>query len=155
MLLLRDILRHDGLPTRAEEELRTSLRALGDAIVGLPPLPPESASQDPKLLLDEAEACRQRGIHEADPTVSESLLRQAEALARSADAVARSAQMFRRNADLRDELRVQADALRLGLAAQSPDRSGAGELTTLAEATRRVAAEAASLAAARAELSQR
>ncbi len=151
LMLLRDALRHTELPKPAEEELRAALRALGEAIEHLPA--PEGIASDPDALRTEADVLRQQGLSEPDQTISESLLRQADARARSAESVARAQLALRRSATLRDELSAQAEALRIGLAAQKPEQKNASsELAQLAESARRVAAEAVSLADARIEI---
>ncbi|MGC4042383.1 MAG: hypothetical protein QM758_01085 [Armatimonas sp.] len=150
--LIKDTLRQSNLSESAENELRSALRALGDAMEQLPSAAPESAAVAPETLQAEAKALREKGMQESDQTVSDSLIRQADARERSANAISRSQQTLRRNAVLRDELVAQTEALRIGLAVQSTEQSGIGELANLAESARRVAAEATSLADARNEL---
>lgn len=150
--LIREMVRRDVLPESLAETVRAATGHLAEAIHSLPPAAPQSAERAPEALLADAETIHAKGLSEADPVVSESLLRRADAMRRSAEAIGRSQQALRRGAALRDELTAQIEALRFGLASYAADETRAGELAALADSARSIARHATANATARAEL---
>jgi|GEM_PF-2345135 hypothetical protein len=151
LMLLREALNQSNLSPEAENDLRAAIRSLGQTIDRIPPLS-AGIRVDADELRSEARVAEAEARAESDPVIAASKARRAEALERSARAAEQSALLLRRSAALRDELAAQTEALRLGLAAFY---SGAGDITDLShlsESVRSVAAEASSVADARAEL---
>jgi hypothetical protein len=150
LTLVREAMNQDDIPAEAQPEIRGALRSLGQALDRLPPLPPAGA--DPAALREELAAVRARAAAETDPVIQASLERQADALERSAASADRSSLLLRRTAALRAELSAQTEALRLGLASFYGGGGDISGLAHLSETVRSVAAEAASVADARAEV---
>lgn len=134
----------------AEKEIRTALHALGAAIDRLPTA--SGPVVDTGVLRREAADVQAKARAETDRVIADSLERRADALHRRADANDRSALLVRRAAALREELAAQTEALRAGLFAFNSGATDIASLSHLAEAVRGVAAEAVSVADARAEL---
>ena len=154
LTLVREVARQ-SVPAEAGEALRASLRALGEAIHRLPPGTTTAAAADTAALRREAAQVRNEARSDADPVTAASLERQAEALERRAEALARSNTLVRRGAVLRREMVAQIEALRAGLIGFDAGATDTSGLAFLAESARDVAAEAASVAAAREELDGR
>ncbi|HVK03014.1 MAG TPA: hypothetical protein VM490_06040 [Armatimonadaceae bacterium] len=151
LMLLRDALSQANLSPEAETDLRAAIRSLGQAIDRMPPLT-TGMRVDAEALREDALSAQAEAAAEPDPVIAASKERRAEALERSAKAAAQSALLLRRTAALREELAAQTEALRLGLAAFYSGGGDAHDLSHLAESVRAVAAEATSVADARAEL---
>jgi len=149
--LIREVTRQEHISPEAEEGLREAIRAIGDAIDRLPPLP-ASSTVDAIALHQNALTVRVRADTETDAITQASLARQADALERSALAAERSSVHLRRTNALHQELTAQIEALRLGLTAFYTGDADITGLTALSENVRTVAAEATSVAEARTEL---
>lgn len=150
LTLLIDVIRQAAVPPEAAREIRSALRALGEALERLPAVSALPADAD--ALRRESAALCVAAEAEPDPVVSASLERRAEALRRAAHAAEHSALVVRRAAVLREEMAAQTEALRLGLAAFYTGGTDVASLAHLADAVRSVATEAVSVAQARAEL---
>jgi len=147
--LVRDAVRQPG-PEAAEENVRTALAALAEAIERLPPI--ESEPLDTVALREEAFQLQGQARREADHVTAESLERRARAMLYRAETHEHSALMVQRSEALRSEIEAQIAAMREGLIAlqtQSLDAAGFGALAASAQ---EVATEAVRIAAAREEL---
>jgi hypothetical protein len=151
LALVRDALRQEGVTAEAADDVRNSIRALGEAIDRLPPVTTTTAA-DVATLRREAGLLRTKADAETDAVVGASLSRQAEARERSANAAEKSSLLLRRTAALRDELSAQTESLRLGLVALYSGAGDVADLSHLAATVRGVADEANAVADARAEL---
>ena len=153
LTLVMDIVQRDPA-VGAELDLRSALRALGDAIDRLPATRVVSDSPDilTEVLRRTATDALAAAQAEPDRVVAASLVRRAEALQRRADATHRSALLVRRFTALRQEMAAETEALRAGLTAFYTGANDIADLTGLAEDIRRVAAEAAAITAARDEV---
>lgn len=141
-----------NVPPEAETDVRSTLRALGEAVARLPAVPPiEDESHD---LRAQADSLRAQAASEPDAIIAESLARQAESLLRRAATVERSALLVRRAVVVRRELSTQIRTLGASLAACSVGAGDVGDLAGLAETVRAVASEADNIARARQELDQ-
>ena len=89
---------------------------------------------------------------ESDPVVAESLERRIGALEYALRSADRSALLARRSHALREEMRAQIQAVRVGLATLRDGAGDVGRFSTIADSVRRVAGEANAVADARAEL---
>ena len=146
--LVRDVVRQPG--AEAEENVRTALGALAEAIQRLPPI--ETAPLDTAALREEAAQLREQAQRETDSVTAESIRRRARAMLHRAETHEHSALMVQRIEALRCEIEAQIAAMREGLVAlqtQSLDAAGFGALATSAQ---EVATEAVRMAAAREEL---
>lgn len=160
LTLVLDVIRQPEatIPMEARSALRDALTALAEAIEELAPAfvgASGSGEQSAPGLRSEAEQVRAEALREPDPVASASLARQADALLRRADAYERSAGLLRRTTVLRRELLAQTEALRAGLTgfqAGGGSETDIAGLADLADAARRVAGDAASVALARNEL---
>ncbi|MBC7805158.1 MAG: hypothetical protein H7145_03310 [Akkermansiaceae bacterium] len=148
--LAREISKQEKISPEAEAGLRDALRSLGDALEQLPFSTTNTAS--PVELRENAATVRSRADAEPDSVTQASLLRQADALERSAQAAERSALIWKRTIALHAELAAQIESLRLGLTAFYTGDGDVSGLAALSENVRTVAAEAVSVASARAEL---
>ena len=137
-------------------DLRSALRALGDAIDKLPAtravghlsLGGETPDIMTEVLRRTAAETLIQAQAEPDRVVAASLIRRVEALHRRADATMRANVLVRRFAVLRQEMAAETEALRAGLAAYYTGAHDIADLTRLAEDMQRVAAEAAAMTAA-------
>jgi hypothetical protein len=148
--LVRDALLQAGLSADAAQSLRDALRTLGDAIDRLPPAPPPGS--DAEALREELAQVQAEAAAESDPVIAASLERRIGALEYALRSADRSALLAKRANALREEMRAQIQAVRVGLVVL---RDGAGEVNnfaSLAASVRRVAGEANAIADARAEL---
>ena len=159
LTLVRDMLaRPNSQNAVAERDLRDTLRALGEAVVGLPHVAASSA--ETIVLRQNATAISARARDEKDPIVAASLLRQADALKRQAEAADETNVLARRTAYLRQELLAQTHALRTSLAATAAARPGdtltanPSALADLAQAVEAIVGEAQALSRARRELDE-
>lgn len=148
--LAREIRKQENISPDVEDDLRGALRALGDAVDRLPfsPMKTTEASK----LRENAVRIRAQADAETDALTQASLARQADAVERSAEAAERSALITKRTAALHAELAAQIESLRLGLTAFYTGDADVSGLAALSENVRSVAAEAVSVASARAEL---
>jgi hypothetical protein len=153
LLLAGEALRLDIGNPDAEAELRSALKALGDAVAALPAPAPIDSTQVADLLGD-ADLLLARARRESDPVVADSLQRQAEATVRHARALSSAAKIGRRTTALRQEVLAQIDALRAALPAlaRSSRQAAALSFTAVSQSVHNVAREAASVAAAQEEL---
>ncbi len=150
LTLVRDAVRQDA-PDGADEDLRAAITALGEAIDRLPVI--TVSPVDTAVLRSEADVLLAEALNHDDRVIAGSLERRADALIRRADASDRSAQYVRRAHALREEIEAQIEALREAIAAFDCGQDvGLSDLSNLSESARRVAHEAVSAAAARAEL---
>jgi hypothetical protein len=148
--LVRDALQKTGLSPAAGQSLRDALRTLGDALDRLPSAPlPGSDVEDVR---ENLERVRAEAVAESDPVVAESLERRIGTLEHALRSADRSALLARRANALREEMRAQIQAARVGLAAQRDGAGDVGSFASIAESVRRVAGEANAVADARAEL---
>lgn len=141
------------VPEEAEDDVRTAIVAISEAMDALPPVDP--VLTDTSLLRGEAIALRAQAASEADMVIADSLRYQAEAVLRRADAADRSAQYARRIAALRREIGAQIAAVQEELSTFSSTAGSIVDrvaLSHLAESARRVAAISVSASNARAEL---
>lgn len=138
------------VPAAEEERLRTAIRALAAAVVSLPPV--QLQALDTSALRAEAAQLQAQATAETDRVTAESLHRRAKAVLQRADTNEQSAVLARRTAALQAELEAQIAALRDGLAVYQTPTGNTGGIHELAEAALQVAAEAANVASARAEL---
>ena len=137
-------------------DLRSALRALGDAIDKLPAtravghlsLGGETPDIMTEVLRRTAAETLIQAQSEPDRVVAASLIRRVEALHRRADATARANVLVRRFSVLRQEMAAETEALRASLAAYYTGAHDIADLTRLAEDMQRVAAEAAAMTAA-------
>ncbi|MBC8139706.1 MAG: hypothetical protein H8F28_27815, partial [Fibrella sp.] len=148
--LAREISKQDKISPEAEAGLRDALRSLGDALDRLPF--PQTNTASSAQLRQNAVTVRIQADAEHDGVTQASLLRQADALDRSAQAAERSALLWKRTAALHAELAAQIESLRFGLTAFYTGDADVSGLAALSENVRTVAAEAISVASARAEL---
>ena len=140
----------DGL---SHTHLRDALRTLGDAVRDVPELSFKLTPRDAKEMQTVAERLTHDAAQEADSVVADSLRRRADALHSQAETFTRAQSLLRRNAALRLELFDQMAALRTGLAASAIGHTGgARDLSALAASIASVAAEAAAVTGARAEV---
>lgn len=152
LCLVRDAIRQE-VPEAVEEDLRTAIKALAEAIDRLPAV--MAMPLDTAALRREAETLLADAAREPDRVTAESVERRADALFRRADSNDRSALLSRRANALKQEIIAQTEALREGLAAFNTGTIGdISDLSHLAESARRVAAEATSAADARVELEE-
>ena len=137
-------------------DLRSALRALGDAIDKLPAtravghlaLGGETPDIMTEVLRRTAAETLLQAQAEPDRVVAASLIRRVEALHRRADATTRANVLVRRFAVLRQEMAAETEALRASLAAYYTGAHDIADLTRLADDMQRVAAEAAAMTAA-------
>jgi len=137
-------------------DLRSALRALGDAIDKLPAtravghlsLGGETPDIMTEVLRRTAAETLLTAQSEPDRVVAASLIRRVEALHRRADATTRANVLVRRFSVLRQEMAAETEALRASLAAYYTGAHDIADLTRLADDMRRVAAEAAAMTAA-------
>lgn len=137
-------------------DLRSALRALGDAIDRLPAtravghlaLGGETPDIMTEVLRRTAAETLLQAQTEPDRVVAASLIRRVEALHRRADATTRANVLVRRFAVLRQEMAAETEALRASLAAYYTGAHDIADLTRLADDMQRVAAEAAAMTAA-------
>lgn len=148
--LVRDVSKMEKIAPEAEAGLRDALRSLGDALGQLPF--PQASTASSAQLRQNAATVRTQADAEHDGVTQASLLRQADALDRSAQAAERSALLWKRTAALHAELAAQIESLRFGLTAFYTGDADVSGLAALSENVRTVAAEAVSVASARAEL---
>jgi hypothetical protein len=150
------LLRHailQPVPDEAQDDVRTAILSLGEAVDALPLIDP--AQTNTKLLREEAAVLQSQSAIETDTIIAESLENQAEATLRRADAADRSVQYTRRIAALRKEIAAQIAAVQEDL---STFNSTSGtvidglSLSHLAEGAQRVATISVNAANARAEL---
>jgi hypothetical protein len=147
--LVRDAVRQPGTPD-SEENVRTALGALAEAIERLPPI--ECAPLDTEALRAEAAHLQHQAGHTSDRVVAESMDRRARALLHRVEAHEHSTVMVQRSRALRSEIEAQIDALREGLVAQQTQSLDAPGFAFLADSARQVATEAVNMASAREEL---
>jgi hypothetical protein len=148
--LALETIRRD-VPEAAQKDIRAALRALGEAIAGLPP--PVETSDEAPALRQQAAAFAERARDETDHVVAASWERQAEALERQADAADEANRIARRVRVLRQEMATQIAAMRAGLnALDTCLADDARDLAHCAETVRTVASEAVAVARARQEL---
>ncbi len=137
-------------------DLRSALRALGDAIDRLPAtravghlaLGGETPDIMTEVLRRTAAETLLQAQAEPDRVVAASLIRRVEALHRRADATTRANVLVRRFSVLRQEMAAETEALRASLAAYYTGAHDIADLTRLAEDMQRVASEAAAMTAA-------
>ena len=156
--LVRECLRYETIPDAIQDELRSTLRSLGDAISALPPVSEQEVggTLEAMDLRGDAQLLLARAERETDPVVSGSLRRQADALYERSRSAEHAGRVSRRTRALRDELRAQIDALRaalpqFGKAAQTVS-ADTRNFARLAESVRGVAREAVAVADAQMEL---
>jgi hypothetical protein len=152
LLLVREALAQENLPEAAQQELKSAIKILGQALDRLPSAPAETAHRDTLSLRTEAVGLRGQALQEPDRVAADSLERRAAALERSAAAMEKSATLLRRNSLLRQELKAQLEALRLELGSTVATGTDPTSLAQVAHAAQGVAREADALASARAEL---
>lgn len=151
-----DLVRHTILqpvPTEAQDDVRTAVVSLGEAVDALPFINPTQT--DTNALREEAIALKAQAVMEADTIIAESLGHQAEAILRRADAADRSVQYARRISALRKEIAAQIAAVQEDLSTFNSTNGAVIDrvsLSQLAEGARRVATISVSAASARAEL---
>lgn len=156
LTLARDISNQSGeLPEGVAQEVRHSLKAIGEALDRLPQM--VGAASGTTLsenvdLLAQAERAREEAIEERDPIIAASLLRRAEAQAGAAQAAGHSALLIRRSKALRDELAAQIESLRLGMLSYQSGATDTTNLARVAQSVRKVATEASEVTRASAEL---
>ncbi len=161
LTLVMDVVRQEvasaqGQGPASGTDLRSALRALGDAIDKLPAtravghlsLGGETPDIMTEVLRRTAAETLQTAQAEPDRVVAASLLRRVEALHRRADATTRANVLVRRFSVLRQEMAAETEALRAGLAAYYTGAHDIADLTRLASDMQRVAAEAAAMTAA-------
>lgn len=161
LTLVMDVVRQEVAAAQEEgpasgTDLRSALRALGDAIDKLPAtravghlsLGGETPDIMTEVLRRTAAETLILAQAEPDRVVAASLIRRVEALHRRADATTRANVLVRRFAVLRQEMAAETEALRAGLAAYYTGAHDIADLTRLAEDMQRVAAEAAAMTAA-------
>ena len=148
--LAREIRQQENIAPEVVPPVRDALRSLGDALGRLPSALGSTASA--QSLHQNAASIRTQAAAETDPVTQASLDRQADAVERSAQSAERSALVTKRTVALRAELAAQIESLRLGLTAFDTGSGDVSGLAALSENVRTVAAEAVSVASARAEL---
>ncbi len=161
LTLVMDVVRQEVAGAQEEgpasgADLRSALRALGDAIDKLPAtravghlsLGGETPDIMTEVLRRTAAETLVQAQAEPDRVVAASLIRRVEALHRRADATTRANVLVRRFSVLRQEMAAETEALRAGLAAYYTGAHDITDLTRLAEDMQRVAAEAAAMTAA-------
>lgn len=161
LTLVMDVVRQEVAGAQEEgpasgTDLRSALRALGDAIDKLPAtravghlsLGGETPDIMTEVLRRTAAETLLQAQAEQDRVVAASLIRRVEALHRRADATMRANVLVRRFAVLRQEMAAETEALRAGLAAYYTGAHDITDLTRLADDMQRVAAEAAAMTAA-------
>jgi hypothetical protein len=144
--LVADLARLEVEEESLENELKRTLRALGEAVGDLP-APPELPEIDIADLVADAEVLLMRARREKDEVIAGSLQRQAEATVRRARATADALKLARRTRTLRQEVLAQIEGCRValpGLARTSGASSGlgVGRFTSLAEQVQGIAREA-------------
>jgi hypothetical protein len=149
LLLVRDAVRARG-SAEAEENVRTALQALSEAMRCLPVVNIEPI--DTRALRDEAEALVRRAREEPDAVTADAQDRRAKALLIRAQTHDQSTLTVKRCDALRSEIQAEIEAVHEGLAAHQLPASATSLLATLALAARQVAADAAEFSSARAEL---
>ena len=149
LTLVLDAMRQT-VPADGQNQVRDALRTLGGALDRLPAVPHATDNADD--LRREAGGLLSEAAAEPDAITAGSLERRAQSLLRRANTVARSALVVRRAAAVRQEIAAQVDTLRASLGALDTDAGDLSGLVETAEAVRRVAVEADSVAAAREEL---
>lgn len=146
----RDLLMNPPQDEIAEQRLKDTYQALGEAIDRLPP-PGSVVADIPALHIELAEV--QKALEaETDPVIRESRERRAVTIEQTIRSAERAERNNRRVAALREELTSQVRALRLGFSDRSESRQDTATLDTLAESVRRIQTEADALSDARAEL---
>ena len=135
------------------QNIRNTLRCLGEAVENLPSEPAGDVFANPAALQAEVTQLAAKARGEADPVVAASWERQAEALTRRAETITRTATLIRRHQTLRDEVAAQIGAFQTSLAAaRIHDSPEIGNFAALAESVAQVMQEANALADARTEL---
>lgn len=164
--LVRDVVRSQNVPKESEDELRTALRAIGEALCRLPPVAEVGAGAGSLLAADqraEAQMLYARAERESDSVIAGSLQRQANALEVAARASENAVAVSRRVRALRQELRAQIDVLRLTLPTWGRAGQSAGQpfahnaeitLGNIAGSVQSVASEAVAMSDAHAELDE-
>lgn len=147
--LVRDAIRLE-IPAAAEESVRNSIEALGEAIDRLPVV--ISKPLDSEALATEAETLRQQALEESDRVIAESLERRAKAVESRIESHERSAVLARRSEALNAEMLAQIEALRGALFAYQSGGMESAELNRLSESARQVAFESTAVADAQREL---
>ena len=137
----------------AVQNIRKTLRRLGEAIENLPSQPTENIFVDAAALRNEATQLAAKAQSGSDPAVAASWERQAEALTRRAETITRTVTLVRRNQTLREEVAAQVKTFQTSLAAAQINSSQmSGDFAALAVSVAQVAQEADALADACAEL---
>jgi len=156
LTLVMDVVRQDVEPLGGAD-LRSALRALGEAIDKLPAtraIGIDSPDIMTEVLRRTAEETLKQAQVEPDRIVGASLIRRAESLHRRADATSRANLLSRRFMVLRQEMAAETEALRAGLAAYYTGAHDIADLTRLAHDVQRVAAEAAAITQATEEVDE-
>ena len=156
LTLVMDVVRQDVEPLGGAD-LRSALRALGEAIDKLPAtraIGIDSPDIMTEVLRRTAEETLKQAQTEPDRVVGASLVRRAESLHRRADATSRANLLSRRFMVLRQEMAAETEALRAGLAAYYTGAHDIADLTRLAHDVQRVAAEAAAITQATEEVDE-
>ena len=161
LTLVMDVVRQEVASVQEQgpasgTDLRSALRALGDAIDKLPAtravghlsLGGETPDIMTEVLRRTAAKTLLLAQAEPDRVVAASLIRRVEALHRRADATTRANVLVRRFSVLRQEMAAETEALRASLAAYYTGAHDIADLTSLAEDMQRVASEAAAMTAA-------
>jgi hypothetical protein len=148
--LVRDALQQTGLSEDAVASLRDALRTLGDALDRLPPAPLRGS--DVEDVRGELERVRAEAATETDTVIVDSLMRRTAALEYAIHSADRSILLSKRAQALREEMRAQIQAVRVGLATLRDGAGDVGHFASIADSVRRVAGEANAVADARAEL---
>ena len=156
LTLVMDVVRRDVEPLGGTD-LRSALRALGEAIDKLPAtraIGIDSPDIMTEVLRRTAEETLKQAQTEPDRVVGASLVRRAESMHRRADATSRANLLSRRFMVLRQEMAAETEALRAGLAAYYTGAHDIADLTRLAQDVQRVAAEAAAITQATEEVDE-
>jgi hypothetical protein len=114
--LVREVLAAENLPERSQDDLRKTIKAIGETMTVLPPPAPVTTNpEEARLLVAEAERLFARAQDERDKVVAASLARQAEALVQRASAGQNAEKLTRRTRILRQELLAQIETVRASL----------------------------------------
>jgi hypothetical protein len=116
LALVREVLAAENLPERSQDDLRKTIKAIGETMTVLPPPAPVTTNpEEARLLVNEAERLFSRAQDERDSVVAASLARQAEALVQRASAGQNAEKLTRRTRILRQELLAQIETVRASL----------------------------------------
>jgi hypothetical protein len=114
--LVREVLAAENLPERSQDDLRKTIKAIGETMTVLPPPAPVTTNpEEARLLVNEAERLFSRAQDERDSVIAASLARQAEALVQRASAGQNAEKLTRRTRVLRQELLAQIETVRASL----------------------------------------